>query len=109
MADTLYILSTNGKVYKFSDILSPVSGSIHIDGVTNDSRFCPIDSYNAYITNLDFDYKEHVWRVSSESGSLFDITPFKATSFSVRHLDLYGIFENTLELYKKEYVRIYEW
>jgi hypothetical protein len=69
--DTLYVMTTNAKLYKFADVDAPVSGTIVLEIFDEaKSRICAINSEVLYITK-----DKDIWELDLSTGETIDKTP----------------------------------
>jgi len=89
--DTLYVMTTNNKIYKFQDVDAPVSGTVTLELYSGTMRICAINSSELYCM-IDRD----IWNLSLDDGSIIEKTPLGRNMIVDIDLMNYELF--TLEL-----------
>ncbi len=109
--DTLYLLTTNGKIYKLSGVDSPVSGIVSLSEFSSRSKICTLDSSRVYVTNVN-DSSSYVWEQSLSDGSLIQKTALDCRldpSMSLLYNELYfldSLGHRTLTRYRKQEIKV---
>jgi hypothetical protein len=68
--DTLYVLTTLGKIYMFDDVHSDVSGVVQLDQFNADmSRICVLDADRVYVSHIA-DSDHFIYEMALSDGSI---------------------------------------
>ena len=89
--DTLYLLTTNGKVYMFDDIDSDQSGIIALQNYTSKTKISIIDSSRMYASSI-FPGDSEIYEVSVNDGTMLAKTSLDRkldTDIDIRYNSMY--------------------